>query len=564
MDTSAPPAGPSSRSSGTASGPVQPADSDPRYQIDGLFDFLAQVRARFQQALQGGQPLFLTAVGKELWPLYLDAVPDGLRQKLRCTACQKFIERYGSLVRIDEAGHVTSVLWPEDAQELYAQASRRLRRAVEDAPVKSVFLSSHAVLGKPVTGLWRHLAVELPPTRLWTSVVKTAGQARAEVREERDMLQRGLADFSVDAVRKAHGFLTSGALYRSEKCEGVAAWLLDLHERLAAEKHESRRQNLLWRAAALAPAGYCHVRGGMIGTLLEDVVADLPFDAIKARFDAKMSPLQYMRPQAAPSAGNIAQAEKIVGALKTAGALARRFAKLSDVQCLWRPTTAGVPDATTGADPSPRSAGGIFSHLRSAQDAGPPESDAPPTVMTWVKFAATVLPKAEAIEFWVPSGKDAYMAMVTAQNPEAPPILQWDSETQRNPVSWYLYVNGSTPQNWNLVPNEFHRVSAVVLQPTLWDPNRQFPHQGASVCFVLDGSRDVGYRDSAGFFPEWLRSEYHPVRATLEAYAKSAVVAGKDEAEVCGIRLTKGMTWNQIFRVTSRGLRTRYKLDRWD
>ena len=564
MDTSTPPAGASPPASGTASGPVQPADSDPRYQIDGLVDFLAQVRARFVQALQGGQPLFLTAVAKELWPLYLDAVPDGLRQKLRCTACRKFIERYGSLVRIDEAGHVTSVLWPEDAQELYAQASRRLRRAVEDAPVKSVFLSSHAVLGKPVTGPWRHLAVELPPTRLWTSLVKTAGQARAEVREERDMLQRGLADFSVDAVRKAHGFLTSGALYRSEKCEGVAAWLLDLHERLAAEKHESRRQNLLWRAAALAPAGYCHVRGGMIGTLLEDIVADLPFDAIKARFDAKMSPLQYMRPQAAPSAGNIAQAEKIVGALKTAGSLARRFAKLSDVQCLWRPTAAGVSAATTGADPSPRSAGGIFSHLRSAQDAGPPESDAPPTVMTWVKFAATVLPKAEAIEFWVPSGKDAYMAMVTAQNPDAPPILQWDSETQRNPVSWYLYVNGSTPQNWNLVPNEFHRVSAVVLQPTLWDPNRQFPHQGASVCFVLDGSRDVGYRDSAGFFPEWLRSEYHPVRATLEAYAKSAVVAGKDEAEVCGIRLTKGMTWNQIFRVTSRGLRTRYKLDRWD
>lgn len=529
-----------------------PRRSDP-FEEDGHDEFRAQVRATFERAIASGAPLLQTRT-TGLWTTYLDTVPAELRQSLNCGACRKFIERYGSLVTIDAKGRAKSAIWPESAPANFATTSQRLRQAVEAAEVCGVFLASQAVWGRPVTGDWQHFALNVPSARVWSSLVKTAGQAMAEKREDREVLQRSLADFPIAAVRKAHSYLRSGALFRSEKCEGVAAWLVDLHESLAAGKGEARRQNLLWQAAASAPPGYCHVRSGMIGTLLEDIVAELPFAELKARFDAKMDPLQYQRPQAAPTAGNIAQAEKIVAALKSAGSLARRFAKLADVQCLWQP----------GASARPKGEGGVFSHLQPRRTDGVEDNDAPPTVMTWVKFASKVLPSAEAIEFWVPSGKEPYMAMVTAQNPAAPPILQWDSEARRNPVSWYLYVKGSEPGDWNLKPAVFHRVSAVVLQPTLWDAGHKFPHQGESVCFVLDGARDLTYRQGAGFFVESMRSEYHPIRATLEAYAKTAVIADRDSAEVCGIRLTKGSTWNQIFLVTERGVRTRYKLDRWD
>ncbi len=520
---------------------------------DGHDELRAQVRAHFAAAIASGAPLFVTNA-ENLWQTYLDAIPDPLRQSMNCAACRKFIRRYGSLVTIDDKGRTTPALWPEGAQANFAEASRRLRQAVAAAEITGVFLSGAAVLGKPQTGEWQHFSLSLPSPRLWSSLVKTAGQAMAEKREERELLERGLQEFPLSAVRKAHSYLRSGALYRSEKCEGVASWLQDLHERLAAAKNETRRKGLLWQAAATAPAGYCHIRAGMIGTLLQDIVADLPFQTTKERFDAKMHPLQYQRPQAAPTAGNIAQAEKTVAAMMSAGSLARRFAKLSDVQCLWQPRV---------EERAPKT-GGIFSHLL-RQSGGAAEDDgAPPAVMTWVKFAATVLPTAEAIDFWVPTGKEPYMAMVTAENPDSPPILQWDSESRRNRVSWYLYVNGSAPSDWNLKPGVFHRVSAVVLQPTLWDESRSFPHQGASVCFVLEGARDLTYRQGAGFFVESLRSEYHAIRATLEAYVKGAVITGKDEAEVCGIRLNKGSTWNQIVRVTAQGVRTRYQLDRWD
>lgn len=364
------------------------------------------------------------------------------------------------------------------------------------------------------------------------------------------MLGRSLAEFDVEIVRKAVALLNSEALYRSEKCLGVAKWLLDLHEALAATKNERVRANLMWLAVAKAPPGYCHVRSGMIGTLLEDLAAELPFEAVKRKFSEKMNPLQYMRPQAAPSSGNIAQAEKVVAALGAQGSLERRFAKLSDIQALWTPKA---------SETKPAQPGGVFGHLTKQEADTVSTSDAPAMTMTWVKFLATVLPNAEAIEYLVPYDRQAYTAMVTAKNADAPNLLQWD-----NPVSHYVYSNGSPPSQWNLVGGRFHRVTAVSLRSWMWG-SKPSEHHGAGVVFVLDGAKDTTYVRSGGMFPEQMKSEYHGVRRTLEAYFNNATIEGKDEAEACGIALVKGQaTWNLTFRVTSRGIRTSYKLDRWD
>ena len=100
----------------------------------------------------------------------------------------------------------------------------------------------------------------------------------------------------------------------------------------------------------------------------------------------------------------------------------------------------------------------------------------------------------------------------------------------------------------------------------MWHDPERYTNQGQKVFFILAGARDTQYISGSGFFPEFLKSEYHPIRATIEAYAKQAVVAGKDEAEACGLGLAKGVAWNnQLFRVTAQGgVRLTYRLDRWD
>lgn len=529
---------------------------------NGLFDQLeSSVQRHFQRVTsgkKGREPLFRTAAS-ELWHLYLNAFPPELRQEHSCSACRKFIERYGSLVVIDSDGKSTSLMWdPASAPAEYAAPIRALAQAVSEAPVTGVFLSQDKKWGVAQAGPWRHLAVTPAAELLYkASLTRTAGQAMAEKHEEHGMLLRGLAEFPHELVHKAHSLLTTSALYRSESCIGVAKWLLDVHKHRKETRNERRRDNLVWRAVAEAPPGYCHVRSSMIGTLLEDLAAELPFAQLKAKFDAKMHPLQYQRPTAAPTAGNIARAEKIVAELRAEGALSRRFATLADLKPMWTPQPSHDAQA-----PEKR---GVFSHLKTKQEVPDSSIEVPPITMTWEKFARTVLPTAQSIEYFVPSTNQMYMATVTASDPAAPPILQWDLVESRNPVSWYFYVSGSPPARWNLKPNVWHPVTAVCLQPTMWNPEKTFAHHGEKVFFLLKDARDLEYTQGCGFFPEFLKSEFHEIRSTLEAYAKGAEVAGKDAAEGCGIGLQKGSTWNHSLRVTSPGgLRATYKLDRWD
>jgi hypothetical protein len=526
---------------------------------DAEFELLrASMQQHFSHVTTGGVPLFSTRT-TNLFQVWLDAMPPELRQFKTCANCRKFIDAYGGLVSVNTEGQTSPLLWnPNLVPEIYVEAVQQLASIVAQAPIDSVFVSDQATWGVPTTGHWRHLFVTPGSNLLFKpSQIKTIYQVLAEKQQDYEILTRGLAEFPLSIVRDAHSLLTTEALYRSEKCIGVAKWLLDLHEQRQASPNQRIRENLIWLAVATAPPGFCHIRSSMIGTLLEDIQAGLPFTQIKSKFDAKMDPLQYQRPTALPSDGNIAQAEKIFEQLKTAGSLERRFARLTDLQALWLPKA-------SAAEPSGAKQG-IFGHLRQPQTAAAGQIAVPPIPMTWEKFSRTVLPTAETIEYFVPTSNQAYMGMVTAQNPEAPPIIQWDFEDSRNPVTWYFYANPSTPAQWNLKAGAYQPVTAVVLQPSMWNSTKNFAHQGEKVFFILKDAKDTNYHRGCGFFPEFLKSEYYSVRATIEAYAKNAVLTGQDQASACGIGLQKGSNWHHLFRVTApNNLIVSYQLDRWD
>lgn len=527
--------------------------------------FLVAIRRRFDAVTKNETTLFTTDV-TGLWEAFIAALPAERRQHYTCNACRRFVERFGGLVVITEDGYTVQPLWCSDCvPSFFAASVAAMERIVSHAKVTGVFVTDEMTWGMPSNKSivapfeWHHMAVAPPPALVFkTSALKTAGQRAAELLQDYQSLCRGLGEFNIDVVRQAHSLLTSGNLSRAEKCVATAKWLLDLHERRAAARGQ-RIANVAWLAAATAPIGFCHVKSNVIGSLLEDIAAGLRFDAIKQRWNAKMDPLQYMRPTAAPSAGNVAQAEKVVAALRSAGALSRRFAKLEDLQTIWKwtaPTTAKKPN------------NGVFEHIKTREDVEQPKPNVaqPAVTMTWEKFQRTVLPNAVSIEMLVPHTNASYSAMTTAVNADAPPILQWDRDDKRNPVAWYIYSNGSPPSQWNLRAGMYCKVNAIALQPSMWDVERTYDNQGKSVFFILNGVKDTSYRCGAAFFPETLRSEYHPIRATMEAYARNAVLAGKDEATACGVKLEMGgKQWGYTFRVTDgAGVQTSYTLDRWD
>lgn len=508
-----------------------------------------------------GAVLFNTSGSDQRWPIFLDHLHAHLRQTYRCSACRHFAERFGGLVVVKDDGHLSSVLWRRDyflgVPELSAPISA-LQNFVESSDITGPFYSGFKVLGTPVTGPWKHLAVaNLLP-------VLNAHNAMAIKRESYAMVMRSLEDFSIDHARQALHLLKSGQLYRHEKCLGVAQWFYDVHLHLEPIKNHRLRQNLIWRFAVSAPVGFPHIRSGMIGTLLDDVKGGLVFPEIKRRFDEKMNPLQFMRPQAAPTSGNIARAEKIVEEMGLAPSLERRFARLDEVETIWRPKDNGTTNQ--------KASSGVFANVK-AKDSKFRDPIRHPDLgeitMTWSKFAREVLPITTALSFWTPDVPLSYMQFVTALHPEAPPIVQWDSWTERNPFSWYVYANGSRPHDWNLIPNTWIPVRAVSPLPPVWYKKDRTNH-GDGVCLILDGAKDRQYRQGAGLFPELLRSELHEIRSTIEAFTQVRVIApaspdGADVPLAAGVDLRKDGQFKfiKLLAVTPTG-QTEYHIDRWD
>jgi len=513
--------------------------------------FLTRFNSRFLAHLKNG-PLFSTDA-EGLFAAYLANFPQGAeRQYHNCSACRHFIERYCPLVTIDEKGRTWPALLDVEEDEQYGAALAAMADIVRKAKVTGVFLSSDCVLGSPVTGIWRHLAVEWPKAMRYTRVVLTANQAMAEKRQDFINVNRALADFTLPMLEQALTLLKTELLYRSEKVMDPAQWLHDLQ---IAKSQGHNKANVVWRAIATAPAGFCHPRASMVGTLLEDIAAGMDFAEAARRFQSKMHPLLYRRPQAAPREGTIAQAEKIVEQLGASGSLARRFARLEEVEALWRPKQ--QPESTPE---------GVFGHLKAKGAAAtkPTNMAVPPVTMTWEKFSRTVLPGADTVEFYARAARDHYVVLVTAVNKDAPPILQWDLPERRNPVSWYVWHGGSSPEQFGLRTGAVYPVAAVTYKPSMWgDPDGKFAHQGQAVIFMIEGAKETR-QAGAALFPEILKAEFHGVRSVIEAYSRTAKIEGIESATACGILMQRGVASDHLFRVTTNRTSVEYRLDRWD
>lgn len=540
---------------------------------DHYEEFLVDLRAAADVWLTNAGGRLFTTNTSGLWEAYLSGFATRpLRQHYNCHACRSFIEKYGALVTIHAETGATSSLWQylKNSKALparYRASVTAMAERVSRARVTGIFLTGERVWGTPETGVWHHLSFVPTPVapRNWlaANALLNAGQLMAEKLEDYKMLQGALGTFREATVARAVDLLGAGdVLYRSEKCLGVAKWLLDIYKRKkkAAGYGKQRAENIVWLMVACAPAGWCHVRSSMIGTLLEDLGARMELSEVQRRFREKLNPLQYQRPQAAPEAGNIAQAEKVVAKLGIARSLERRFARIEEIPLLWAPKKPAPRQATTP---------GVFSHLALYD---PREGDAPPervrqfagisgTKITAVRFLRDVLPTARSLWYAVPTGYGPFVALLTAVYPDAPPILQWDREKRRNPVSWYVYPQGSPASQWGLVSNLWARVTGVCTFPHQWDEGREFTQHPKGLILLLDGARDRK-PDGNGIFPEILRSDLHSIRSTIEAYQRHARPSGYEEASACGVDTRAGDV--SVTVRAAGGTFVEYQIDRWE
>lgn len=508
-------------------------------------------RREMQNRLTAIDPMTVfTTDATGLFDAYLSGFEEGeTRQYHTCHSCRRFFERYGGLVIISRSGETYPLVWDEQVPEYYKASVEAVAKKVRKAKVTGVFYESTSVWGTPVTGEWTHLYVRPTKNLIYRGGALTPFQASAAKTEAFRTVRTALNEWSYEHIKTAVAILENNLMERSEKVVSAATWLMVLKGSYDETKDQTLRANILWKAVSEAPEGFCHPRSSMLGTLLDDISRGLTFETMKRKFDAKMDGLKYQRPVAAPSEGNIRQAEKLIETLGYAKSLERRFAHLNDLDRFWLPSPAATPVKKKG----------VFSDLLPS-DKPQVQMALPAVKMTWVKFRDTILPNIRTMKYRVPVDNRMYSALVTALHDDAPLLFQWD-----NPVSWYVYHGGSRPSNWNLSAGEYRNVVALTYQPNMWGEHPT-THHGEGVFFLMENMYDKKAETSgAALFPEIMKGELHPVRATIEAYSKKAVIAGHGQPHAAGLMLSKGSAMMHTFTTTSfDGVVVDYTIDRWD
>ena len=543
--------------------PVKPTNhySDDEYNL-----FMRKFQNRVDMILTGVERNLLFRTDAEnLFGIFLNNLPPSDQQYYNCRACRKFIDDFGGLVTISNDGILLPIFWDITiTPKFFKKSVTALRKEVLSSNVISPFVTSELTLGYPVTDQWTHISAKLPRNIKYTGTVLSASQVEAEKIQDFEMLSGYLEKYPKNAIKTIVDLLRAGQFYRSDKVLPMAEWFLALKDKY---QYVTSRygNNIIWAAVASAPSGFCHVAGSMLGSILDDHLSgNFTMAQIKHRFEEKMNPTKYQRPQAPPKAGNVARAEKIVEALNASGSLSRRYARLSEIQKVWSPKPmrklAAVPKRTTGvfAGVGTKSTGSNNSQRAEIKTVSP---------MTVKSFIRDIVPNANKIEYMVPNRKDNFCAITTAKKTNTVPILQWDNDMYRNPFSWYLYNGGSVPMNWGITEvNKYRNVTAITNQPSQWilgSQEQRHSNQGEGVIFILEGIRDSN-RHVVGnaLFPEILKSEFHEIRSTIEAYSKNERLSGYDKSDACGLCLQKGgnATWDYLFRVTTGNVITYHKL----
>lgn len=505
--------------------------------------FSMRINANFNYIV-AKRPAIFKVADFGIWEEYLRLMPSDARQYHNCNCCKNFIERFGLLVCIED-GALKSLIWDENtAPDFYQHVVARLRKKVEAQMIERQFFIDEAKWGVANSNGWNHFNVIAPHQILHHDLLKTPFQAEAEQLEEYRIMKEAVAEYNHRTASKAVDLLHSAGLYRAERIMPQAKWFMDvLGDKRVLSKSHKTKSTILWDYVAAAPKGWCHIKNSVVGTILDDIVRGASIDAIRRSVRDKMDPLQYQRPTAAPTEGNVRRADEIIDKLNLRRSFERRFATIDDVTAIWKPQ---MPNVRSDS---------FFGHvLNERKDKQTFGNEA----ITWARFRRSILPNAVSIKVQIPSS-GPYCAMTTAVHEDAHPIIQWDHPGDRNPVAWYFYSGGSTPSQWGLRSQSWVDVEAVIEQPNM---RSGASHQGEQIMFALKGAADTR-NNSLALFPEILKSELREIRSTIEAYSRSGTLK-RPRGQLASGLMTNFNNHRITVMVDHGSFIKHYTIDRWD
>lgn len=513
----------SSTGSAVRSAELRPCDNhEAHYQ-----KFLSAVRSKFTTLLNVPSNTTLFTVNTDgLYEAYLAALPGSQRQHHTCNTCKAFFKNYGGLVYLDSDLKIRSLLWDGNAcSGIYRPVASAMRSFVETRAIEGVFVSKEVNLGVSRTGFWNHFAVELPRNRLFRERLLTPGQYSAAKLEDYKNLSRAVDEFKLETLLKINSMMVSSTLTRPELIVNTLNTFVEMKKDISLLT-ASRRINYLWKKVGELPSATCAPRSSVLGGLVDDLQSGMKDEEAVRRYNEKVDPLYYRRATQIKS-GNVASAQKAFEKLGAYPALERRYATVDDVRFLWRNTH---QDRVVSAKPSTASGSSPFSGMAAKPKKVTLVNKAlspNPMKVTFARFSKEILPYAVSMYFVARRRRELFQSLTTAVNPGAIPLFRWDMEDNRNPVSWYQWIGGTTPEQYNLSSTGVHKITGICLKPSLWSGDEK---SGFGALFLIEGAKDTRYKSAGiGLFPDLLKGEFMPYRSTIDMYSRDKVLAGYDQ-----------------------------------
>lgn len=430
----------------------------------------------------------------------------------------------------------------EIVPEYYQEAVGNVMKLFGEKLVGDEFIPRRT-LGRSTCGGWNHMSVTLNDEH------KPQGNASMDSQDTEtsyQMLARTISDNSPEVINRAHHLIHDHQLPHAHNHEAPIAYLKDVITKLRHGDvvNSISRKNLITREARAAfPGCLSSLRGGMIGYLMECIDEGQDFETLRTNWARKVDPLSYMRPQAAPSIGNIESAEKTLARMGyTQRDLERVHLTLDQVPrsgILWEPTGSPKNQSQNGNTASSLSTAteglskSIFGNLMSQAKLKATTTiyeAAPVTNISFRKFALSVLPKAASISLEIPHSNIRPYFFTTGK-PGSKPIMSFHSDGDHT-ASWYTWGIPRPASYASLKPG-WTTVNSIISFPHMWhhlsnashalDQSKadafKFKRHNIRFLFVLEGAKERLDIDLA-LFPTLMRGEFHAVRKTIEEYSK--------------------------------------------
>ncbi|KAH6907430.1 hypothetical protein BKA70DRAFT_356214 [Coprinopsis sp. MPI-PUGE-AT-0042] len=543
--------------------------------------------------------LFPDQTPSTVFSIFLDNLPVEFRQEHTCTACRHFLEAFGDLCKVKEDGSLIPLLWPDSTvivPDLYRKAVTALHELFKGRTVKKAYqlLSENSrQLGQARSAsAWNHFHVTLTGAQISSDVA-----GGLDLGTSFEMLSRVLQDNDLKTVNQAHHLLHEKLPY-STSHRPALDWLQKVATHLESAEGINRT-NLIYMYSRKAWVGcLSSLRGGILGELLSWVREGLEYSELEKKWTALADPINYLRPTAAPSEGQIKVAEKLLKDLGyTKEDLMRYWLatdELPDSAILWKDEV-----LWKGKRPEdvPSNSEGMFSGLwgklekkaKSLVDSSPNPS-APPTSISFRKFVKRIVPTAVEIEIELAATET--LAFFTRGGPDTKSPFVFDSLDPRNTMSNYQWSFPTPVENAKLRKG-WNRVNAITTNPHMWDyltpleavewdnsklkkeklkkeeeggkPKWIHSRHGVLFLFCIEGIEETRGQPLC-LFPTYLKTVFHGIRKTMESYSAGEKItwphaSGDGKAYVGGIVSSQHHWREMMVRVTTdQGIVSTYKI----